>query len=403
MFKKHQKILKDCGLLLPLNQVTLRKFWITNGNNAYATIFGDDVKFAKTQDAAQFHFLKNEDSVSVAELGSKLFLDIWDNESPSLKVYKKTPSRKQQWILDNESCTIRSTANESISFQVVYVPFTILSMNVAYNVVLNQLDGSEKWFVKLCQKTYNGGMSDVAELSQCTKNAMDMITTCMTKSFDLIGLQEMSSDAPVLYLVDQLKTLKGEDWEYFFASSDGYLVSNVATMGRGRKFTKQGQQTLNTKDERAFCGVWFPSVATVAISMHVGHGYKENLIAELEKFLETTIAKQFLTKSGETSIDVVKHVVIMGDFNYKVIDKEIHAFGKTLQVYGGAKNTVETCCQQGRTLDHIFTSDPSIAPTPLYFGLPPCDAAYRKKINGQQFIMQSDHLAVVSGVESIFL
>ena len=408
------KILKNCGLLLSENKVKLRKFWLLNSSNAYATVAKSsegviDVKFTvaklnkPVQDLVQFQFFQIGKDISIVELGTKLCLDIWDEESPSLKLYKRKSNPKQFWNLDNEQCSIRSAANPNVSFKIVFVPYTILSMNVGYYIVQNQLGGSESWFVNLCRKTYpnNNGMSSVAQLSQCTKNAMDMILSCITEPFDLIGFQEMSSEVPIRYLIEQFSLQKGEEWEFHFASIDGFLLSNIKTMGRGRKFTKEGQQSLDTKDQRAFCGVWFPSVATIAISMHVGHGYEKKLIAELETFLEKRITAQFLKNSGEISIDVIKHVVIMGDFNYKVIDREIHAFGKSLQVYGGAKNNVETCCQEGHTSDHIFTSDLITGPpTPLYFGLPLCDSA--KKVNGQNFVMQSDHLAVVSGVENVF-
>lgn len=400
MFKKHQKILQDCGLLLANKHMSLRKFWLIKDKRFANLNSSNLIEFNEGASAAQFQcVLRDDNNVSVVALGTNLHLDIWDVESPTLKLYKKNSNLNQAWIVDNEQCTIQSAANATVLLQIAFVPYTILSMNVAYYVVQNQRsDASEDWFVELCQKTYQKtqGSSEIPLLSQCTKNVMDMIVSCTKEPFDLIGFQEMSSDVPVKYLID---SLRHQQWEYFFAQSDGFLLSNVRTMGQGKQFTKKGQQTLNTTQERAFCGVWFADVATVAISMHAGHGYDKNLVKELEQFLDKTIAAQFISKCGEISL--IKSVVLMGDFNYDVTGEVIHAFGKVLRV--NASKKVTTCCQNKRAIDFIFTSDATIpSPTPVYFGLPFCNSNYTKKISGTEYVLQSDHLAVVSGLKSVF-
>jgi hypothetical protein len=400
---QHLQVLENCGLHLPTQRASLRTFWLRNGAGHYATLKGNDVAFydskKQAKEPASFQAVAvDANIVFIKEVSTGLFLDVWDADKPALKLYKQNDNENQKWFINNEVCLVSSAANPSTTLQKVYVPFTLLSMNAAYYVTENELLGSEKWMVKKCRTKYSetNGWSDVDGVSQCTKNAMDMIASATKSSFDLIGMQEMANKAPVSYLIERLAA-RGQEWQVFFAPIDVYLLANVKTMGRGVKFTPNGLQTIRQSDQRAFCGVWFPEVATVAVSMHVGHGYEDTLPTALSKFINSVVAQHFTATIG--SLDLVKSVVIMGDFNWNVRNSALVVFGREARVYAGTP--VSTCCQKPNEFDFIFTTEPQLQhpPTEIYFGLP---IQVQKEIEKGNLVYQSDHLAVVSGVRNAF-
>lgn len=220
--------------------------------------------------------------------------------------------------------------------------FTVCSLNISYSTVSNVVRGSEKEFVKLCQKTYPkyGGWADSSEtISQCTMNSINLL-----KSYDLLGIQEFNHN----YINEFNKLMP----EYNFIHGQEITVGyNRKIMGNGKKI--QGIKYIGIKGKvRGIQAIYFDKHRLLFINLHAPHNI--NILDELTRQLDKI--------RGKLTIQP-KRVIIAGDFNdYNgtLLNVDIEFMGLTLKIPD--HKAIKTCCYDSNYNfygDYIFDSDRS--------------------------------------------
>jgi len=246
---------------------------------------------------------------------------------------------------------------------------SVISFNLGINIMINKIAGSESQRVKQCQVKYNGGWSDKWDLSQCSKNAADLL-----RQYDILSLQEVPTENT--HALFKEINMNG-DYEFF---ASGGTINNVIVYKKAF-YHKQKPKTLvlpfpthyKNDDTRSIQTIWFGEIGLIVINVHAPHfiPLKQDLIQSL-----TVIQKKLNVKP--------KRVIMLGDFN----DNEGTLLNQSFKIFGlsvsipNQKKVISCCTDVGYTDpgDYIFVSDPQNV---TYYDLPP---KYNRDID-----LMSDH------------
>lgn len=228
------------------------------------------------------------------------------------------------------------------------------TFNIAYNVQLNEVQGSEAKVVQLCQQTYSKskGMVPNRNISQCTYNAVKYLSD---QQFDLIALQEYvarpwsksyKSGVKQDLFLDVLKELSGNNnYEMIgYPNQTTQIIYDKSVLGEGELVSDQDTQY---EKKRPVMAVWFKDPQLLVINVHAPH----NIIIKKE------------TERVIDSIDKLNslypaRILVMGDFNDPGgILQSVDVLGVTCSRH--SNDDKDSCCYDdfSKFGDYIFDSD----------------------------------------------
>lgn len=235
---------------------------------------------------------------------------------------------------------------------------TIISYNLGYNIVLNQIRGSEYKMVERCQQEYNGGWKIQKKLSQCSANAFDFLANSKA---DIIGLQEINMELWP-YLKQYYNNLTNNKFEYFIGINT-ILGSNMDIMGKGIQVISE-HFYIGEKDKRGMIAIFYPKYGYLIINIHMPHNMEiiDSINERINKYIESKIDGQ-----------LVKRIIIMGDFNdgKQEINSNTFISGFNKKIRLPKFPLPLTCCND---VNYIFSGDyilDSNLDLNIYFGIPP--------------------------------
>jgi len=264
----------------------------------------------------------------------------------------------------------------------------VICLNVGFNVMKNQIAGSEGAFVKLCQ----------SKGESCITNSARLIST-----YDLVMLQEVSAQEWPVFLdyVRQLGRDRGANYQafvsYYFGNWITAIVYDENVLGRGIQVTPidfELYETISVKKtgSRGVIVVWFEKYNLMAVNLHAPHNVK--LQEMIESRLDQT--KQYLHQL-KIGAGRIQRVLMGGDFNDDnsialIPGFKMRAFGHELKLPVDPSLIPKTCCYDSNykfTGDYILDSREQSADLQQgeYFGFPP---GYRRGID-----LYSDHDPVI--------
>ena len=243
----------------------------------------------------------------------------------------------------------------------------IITFNIAGQAQNNnsKIYSSERQFVKLCQKTYQGGWSNDHDsdttnnnlsnanntnnnliLSQCTLNAAQWLAH---QRADIIGLQEVVNK----YMPLIIQQFKGYD---YIGHNNSYIIYNK-NLGLAQIISPKFL-TINGNG-RTMLVVWFPDVKLVVVNLHAAHNI--DLKISIEQVFNANITKNIKPT----------RIIVTGDFNdaYGCNLQQLNLLGFKLQQHG---IPTKSCCTDRKYIyygDYIFDSEYQI---PGFYGTP-CD------------------------------
>ena len=276
--------------------------------------------------------------------------------------YRLHPTEKG-WQIQGQSSPYTVTFQRSLR---------IGSFNLGFNVMSNQVKGSESPRVTACQKAYGGGWHTPL-ISSCTFNAAKFLS-----DYDLFGLQEVNPQYRQ-GLIDTIQSARPDAQFNFISGYRGVMVGfNVKKTGPGVQITPPDYTVPSTpsQDNRGMQAVWFPQLQLLFINLHAPHNIP------LRHNIEINLA-QIATMLNQTP----ERVIMVGDFNDwqgTLLKESVTGLGRTLRV--PQSKLVKSCCaDSGYSYpgDYIFVDTYHGE----YYGLPP---GYNRDAP-----MMSDHDPVV--------
>jgi hypothetical protein len=247
---------------------------------------------------------------------------------------------------------------------------SVLSFNMASNVLRNNIAGSEMKFVLRCKDAYpkyDGWSDSTKTISACSLNAAKLIC-----NYDLFGLQEVPY-APSKGLYKTIQALNPSRKFKFVPSNTLTIGYDENVMGKGVPLTHRMKM-----GSRVIQAVWFPKMSILFVNLHAEHNV--NLI----QLIENACAR--IPNPG---LKVPSYRVLMtGDFNDRrgqLLRETLNVFGKNLRI---PKKSIapKSCCygsKFSKVGDYVLDSDYDKGQK--YFGLPQ---------NLDRSILMSDHLPV---------
>jgi hypothetical protein len=249
---------------------------------------------------------------------------------------------------------------------------TVASLNLGFNVMSNNVKGTEGVFVNLCQlkyPKYNGWLSNNKDISVATFNSALFLS-----DYDLFGLQEVNLDfqKPFQDKIKDFGLLKGKNYKFISSMYfDKWLVTigyDEIKMGKMIPITPNGFK-IGEKQKRGMQAVYFPYHQLLFINLHAPHNI--NLIKELKEKC-SNIMNRFIEIFG--NINIINRILMSGDFNDDqevLLKTPITIFNKKLGIPGYVNYIPRTCCEDSGfiyfgdyILDSNYTNDN------IYFGLP---------------------------------
>ncbi len=211
----------------------------------------------------------------------------------------------------------------------------LLTLNLAYNVMANVAEGSERPQVLKCQQAYNGGWVDgKKDLSRCAQNAARLIS-----EYSIVCLQEIHPAYEERFHQEVQKYNP-----YFEFKSVGYLGKLNLNIGYNTEVTGKGYLVHSGKipvelghasHQRGVMAVYFPKLLLLGITLHAPHGiYLKEEVQKVLSEIEDKV-KQF----------EVQRVLLTGDFNDprgRLLDVSFKIFDKTLRL--PSSEPLKTCC-----------------------------------------------------------
>ena len=340
--------------------------------------------------------LQNNNKCNIITSDDKYSFDIYNLKNPYLLAYKYSNSINQifnyKYISNNKIQIWHESNPNNIGFN--NLPYLILNIisennlcniicfNLGYNVILNQVYGSEKSLVSKCQKEYNvkgrEGWNKKNILSQCSANAMKFLED---NNADLFGLQEVPPNKWV-NLQNYFDNIINKKFEYFIGY--GIIIgSNLEKLGNGIQITPTNFY-IGTSDKRGMMAVFYPNRGWIVINAHLPHNI--DIVKLMNERIKNYI-EPYLIQIGYGSKDV-KRVIIMGDFNDfqgNMNNKYITAFGKKVQLPNF--DIPLTCCDDTNYKfpgDYILDTDLN---TDIYFGIPPSYVRYKPLMSDHDPVM----------------
>lgn len=223
----------------------------------------------------------------------------------------------------------------------------ILTFNLATNVQLNEINGSEAITVEKCQSVYptQKGWSVYPNLSQCTLNASNFI---ILQQCDLLGFQECVEPSFSTFL-RWICQGTGRNYQ-MIGSGSVQFIYDQNKLGQGILLSKPNLCII--EETRLMIVVWFPQTKLLAVNLHAPHDF------DLQKHITETF----------NSIDIpstVKpdRIIMTGDFNdsYRSPLKEITFLNMKLRQHHIINETsLQTCCADSNYRwigDYIFDTE----------------------------------------------
>lgn len=208
----------------------------------------------------------------------------------------------------------------------------LVTLNMGFNVMANQVSGSEAIQVQLCQQSYKDGGFE------CTRNAIRFLST-----YHIFGLQEVNSHYNAAF--QAALRAQNTSAKYTFMETrymtNAYLVIGFdeEVTGPGIKIT-EGLLPISkspNNDYRPIQVVHFPSLNLLVVNVHVPH--RINLKTEIEGFFSRSLSKV-------QSLDPMNmKILVMGDFNDDrgaLLQTGLDILSKKIVVSGSAM--ILSCC-----------------------------------------------------------
>lgn len=246
----------------------------------------------------------------------------------------------------------------------------ICTFNLGYNVQLNQVQGSEAAFVKVCQQTYPAakGMVPNRNISQCTYNAAKYLSD---EAFGLIALQEYVAKPwsknfkvgtkPDLFL-DVLKEISGNNnYEMIgYPNQTTQIIYDKSVLGEGELVSSPNTEYSKGRPVMA---VWFKDPQILVINVHAPH----NVIIKRD-------TEAVIDSIDKLNLLIPSRILVMGDFNDPGgILNSLDVLGITCIRH--SQNDKNSCCYNNKFShygDYIFdsdTTDPDFYATDFTIGL----------------------------------
>ena len=249
----------------------------------------------------------------------------------------------------------------------------------------NELQGSEKTFVKKCQDKYlSFSVTPANKLSDCTQNAADFL---IKSRFSIFGLQEVNKTY-LNTLTSYIQKHTNSNYQFiigpeYFAPNTNLIVTGYNEAITGKGISLSSNLYLNNAKgipERPMQIIWFAKIGVIFINLHAPHNI------DLHKAIQYNIDLVHESTQVE-GIDSVRRVIMVGDFNddhITLTNKSFSAFGKVMK-----KENVDlkSCCDDTDYAyegDYIFDSEYSHS----YYGFP-------KDYDSDNPPLMSDHHPVV--------
>lgn len=237
-------------------------------------------------------------------------------------------------------------------------------MNLGYNVISNNISGSEAALVQQCYDVY-GPCLHPCGLSYCTKNALDIILNCCVDSPEVIGLQEIN-----IAFKDTIKSYlqtRANDTYDFYESRYGtaciMLAVKSTLFGPGYPLTLEDEPFAEPPDPRTLQAIWFPIKDILLINLHAPHNIDIRLTLE---------RKMDLIMNTITPNIYPERIIITGDFNDgqgTIGNAPLYMFNQYVTIPSTVH--VTTCCDD---VNYIYPGDyimDSVLYNDTYYGYPP--------------------------------
>jgi hypothetical protein len=292
------------GLEKGLNFPDFRKLLITDPQSALSVLV----------------WMHQKSGLAIAQFNA-LVGQLWDRKLPGLLPQL---SADGQQILFVQTLAIPSVEGTPV--------LRIVTLNMAFNVMANQVSGSEAIQVQLCQQAYpDGGF-------QCTRNAIRFLST-----YHIFGLQEVNGHHKSEFqasLRAQNPSAKYTFLETRYRTNAFLIIGfDENVTGPGIKIA-EGLLPLSkspNNDYRPLQTVHFPALNLLVINLHAPH--RIELKKEIEGFLSGSFSKF-------QSLDLQQlKIMVMGDFNDDrgaLLQTGLDILGKKILVSGSAM--ILSCC-----------------------------------------------------------
>lgn len=202
-----------------------------------------------------------------------------------------------------EQQILQSIVSGPISlYMIPYTPLKICTFNLGYSVQTNELRGSEKEFVRLCQTTYpqyQGLVSpnilpNYPKMSMCTYNAVDFI---IKNSFDIVGLQEFVNKY-VQEFLGALNTLTTKNYK-LLGNKAVKILYNADIIGDGLEI-----DNVMYEEGRRIQVVWFERIKLLVLNAHAPH------VRDISQ-----VTQNLLNTLNLSQVIVPDRILALGDFN----------------------------------------------------------------------------------------
>jgi hypothetical protein len=251
----------------------------------------------------------------------------------------------------------------------------IACLNLGYQVMANNLSGSERPMVEKCQLSYpkyTGWTDSGHTIAVCTMNSAKFLS-----QYDLFAVQEVNSK----YRDTFLQNITNPHRDFAFLASNSILTGyDRKVMGDGQQLTHNMMIESKT-DKRPIQAIWFNKLRLLFINLHAPHHIDLKAVIEHAcKSINNTLLHDNLKPN---------RVMIAGDFNDdtgQLITRSINAFGKIIRIPQGSTAPKTCCADSGYKFPGDYILD-SQSDGHAYFGLPP---GYNRKVT-----LLSDHDPVV--------
>ena len=267
----------------------------------------------------------------------------------------------------------------------------IISYNLSWATQKNEVAGSEKQFVKFCQREEKKNKHTDPNLSYCTTNAANLLSIISKKyNLEIIGLQESvpeKIDLVTLYISHHSTDM----FNCIHSGIYNHACSSII-FNRNLGIPEQISEGELSKG-RPYIIVYFPDKEYLVINSHFNHHLEDHNYKELFIKLEEEITRNLKKRK-------ISRIIFTGDFNdhKNVLNKTQTKFSikflKKLLYCGDNTNLItKSCCYRpkdtdtklkfslGVNSDYIFDTR-----NQSYFGVP---KEYKRSFPG------SDHLPVI--------